>query len=635
MISATAEPLPSVASLYRSIWRFAEGARATMLASTALLLGSTAIKLSVPWLTAQAINALQRATGSVSQAALWVAAVAGVSAAAWVLHGPGRVLERSVGVRVRERAARAMLLKLSEAPLAWHERHHSGEMQNRIAQSGRALQEFAQSQFIYLQSAVNFIGPLVALALLSAEVGGLALGGYVVVGFLVLRFDRVLIVLTRRQNDAERRYAAGLLDFIGNISTVLSLRLQNSSQRLVGQRLEAVFAPLKRAIVLNEAKWCTADLMGVVLTWSLVATYVGQARGRGETLLIGSIFMIHQYAQQAGSVLGSMAANFQGFAKARTDYASADLIWNAPRKRVATTTVGDSWQRIDIIDLCHEHSSGHPADAALTASPTATAEPAAAATEARPGGLRHVSLALHRGERLALVGPSGSGKSTLMRALAGLYEAQAGHFEIDGVARLGLRDLGSIATLIPQEADVFESTVRENITFGESSDDIALHAALHTGAFDGVLATLPQGLETPISERGFNLSGGQRQRLCLARGLYAARASSLLLLDEPTSALDPTAEAQVHERLNARFGDACIVASVHRMSLLGHFDRVVLMVDGQVVDSGTAAELKQRQPVFRDMLQRQLPFASAGEGAGGDADARRLRPVSAEAAVNA
>src|SRR5205814_3393522 len=129
-----------------------------------------------------------------------------------------------------------------------------------------------------------------------------------------------------------------------------------------------------------------------------------------------------------------------------------------------------------------------------------------------------------------------------------------------------VRHLGAISTLIPQEAAVFEATVRENITFDEPCEPSQLMAAVHASAFDDVLHAMPLGLDTPISERGFNMSGGQRQRLCLARGVLAARDSSLVLLDEPTSALDPITEALAHRRLDTSFADACIAASVHRMS---------------------------------------------------------------------
>ena len=596
--SVAVAPIPSLANLYRSIWRYAAGARGTMLASTVLLAGSTAVKLSLPWMAAQAINSLQGGgDGSVRSAAGWVVAILVVYIASWLLHGPGRVLERNVGVRVRQGVSDALYAKLTRAPLAWHERQHSGEIQNRVNQASRGLYEFAQSQFIYLQSSVNFVGPVVALALLSTATGWIALGGYLVVGAVILRFDRALIKLATHENHAERRYAAGLLDFLGNISTVLSLRLQQSTRRLLGRRLQAVFAPLKRSIVLNEMKWCAVDLLSAGLSWLLVAVYVWHTRGRGDALLMGSVFMIYTYAQQAGGVIGSMAANFQGFARARTDYASADLIWRAPETRDGGAAVDVDWSRIDIVDLAYDHSAPLPAPGAAPAP--------LAANDAPGGGLKGVSLTLQRGERVALVGPSGSGKSTLMRVLAGLYEPHHGRFDIDGVARIGLRHLGSVGTLIPQEADVFEASVRENLTFDVACDESELRSAIHTSGFETVLEGMPNGLDTLISERGFNMSGGQRQRLCLARGLLAARGRSLLLLDEPTSALDPVTEANVHRRLDASFEDACIVASVHRMSLLEHFDRVVLMVDGRIVDSGTVPEVEQRQPLFHEMVRSQ------------------------------
>jgi ATP-binding cassette, subfamily B, bacterial len=218
------------------------------------------------------------------------------------------------------------------------------------------------------------------------------------------------------------------------------------------------------------------------------------------------------------------------------------------------------------------------------------------------GGLHHLTLRLHAGERVALVGPSGSGKSTLLRLLAGLCEPSHGRIEIDGVAALALRDLRRAAMLIPQEVQVFEATLRENVAFDLGHSDAEVRAAARVASLDSVIDALPLGLATPIAQGGSNLSGGQRQRLCLARGILAARDSSVLLLDEPTSALDPVTEAQVYERLLAAFPQACVLASVHRMSLLERFDRIVLIVQGRIVDVGTADELRQRQSLFREML---------------------------------
>jgi ABC-type bacteriocin/lantibiotic exporter with double-glycine peptidase domain len=219
--------------------------------------------------------------------------------------------------------------------------------------------------------------------------------------------------------------------------------------------------------------------------------------------------------------------------------------------------------------------------------------------------LAQVSLTFARGDRVALVGPSGSGKSTLMRVLAGLYEPGEGRFEVDGVARLHLRHLGGISTLIPQEADVFAGSVRENIVFDNIVPPETLAAAIHASGFDEVMVKMPNGLEATIEERGMNLSGGQRQRLCLARGILAAQGSSMIMLDEPTSALDPLTEENVLRRIGDTFADACLIASVHRMSLLHHFNRIVLMAAGRVVDTGSVADLMERQPMFREMMRGQ------------------------------
>ena len=571
-----------------------------MLGSAALLVASQLVKLMAPWAAARAIDTLQQGgAGALMQAGLWVAAVVLISVCAWCLHGPGRILERNVGVRVRQLVAHSLHARLADAPLQWHEQHHSGELQQRVSQSSRALQNFAQSQFIYLQSAVNFFGPLVALWLLAPWLSLVACAGYVVVACVILRCDVAMMKLSENENQAERRYAAGVLDVLGNIGSVMCLRLQPSTHRLLARRLEAVFVPLRRMIVLNEVKWCAVDILSVCLTWGLVASYVWHTGTGHGTVMLGTLFMVYQYAQQAGGVIGSMAGNFQSLARTRADYASGRPIWQAPQRPAAPAVALTQWQTIQINGLQHRPAG----------------DDSAAADDRAPsrGRLHDVSLRLSRGERIAIVGPSGSGKSTLMRVLAGLYEPRAAQIAVDGVERPGLHHLGAIATLIPQDAEVFEASVRDNIVFDATPEPGALEQAIRVSAFDEVLVTLREGLDTFISEGGANMSGGQRQRLCLARGVFMARDRSLLLLDEPTSALDPMTESSVVQRLCGHFADACIVAAVHRMSLLKHFDRVVLLVAGRVVDSGPASELAARQPLFARMLASQAVDSPASE----------------------
>jgi ATP-binding cassette subfamily B protein len=611
---AAPAPANAIRELYGALWHYAAGARRQLIGATALLTSSQLLRLTMPWLAAQAINALQ--AGSLADAGRWIGALAGIYVVSWIVHGPGRILERNVGVRVRESLADALYARIAGAPLAWHDGHHSGELQHRVHQASKALSDFAQNQFIYLTNIVNFIGPLVALTLLSRASGGLALTGYVVIAFIVVRFDRALMRLARAENDADRRYVSTLLDFLGNASTVIGLRLHAASRLLLRRRMEAVSLPLKRTVVLNEGKWFAVDLMGLALTWGLVVLYVWQSQRSGvagQTVMLGAVFMIYQYAQQAASVVSSMAANFQFFARMHTDYSSAAPIWQAPSRTTsvaadrAPTAVGREADPAGDVDdgaasvadrAQHERIDPQAAWARLDIDALSwryAVRGTAPAAETARSGLHGIALTLHRGARVALVGPSGGGKSTLLRVLAGLYAPHGGQLSIDGQPAPWER-LRSLGTLIPQETEVFEASVRENLTFGQPGDEAAVQTALHASTFDEVLAATHGDLDTQLSERGFNLSGGQRQRLCLARGVLAAQGSSLLLLDEPTSALDAATEARVLERIMEAFPRACVIASIHRLSLLDRFDTVVLMEAGRVVDAGPRADVTARQP---------------------------------------
>lgn len=579
---------PALFGLYRALWQHAEGSRLYVVASNFLLIASQLVKLAIPWLTAQAINAIQLdGADSITRAALLILLIVLATVLSWAMHGPGRVIERTVAVRVRQQLSDKLYKRVSELPLEWHEAHHSGETLHRVEKTTHALSDFAGSQFIYLQNFVNLIGPIVALMLLSRITGAMALAGYLVIALIIVRFDKVLIGLVHAQNDAERRYSAGLVDAFGNISTVISLRLQSATRSLLGSRLLAVFEPLRRNIVINEAKWCVMDLLTITLTWGMVAAYAWISRHHTGTVLLGDVFMVYQYATQAHGVIASLAMNYQNFARMQADYASANPIWAAAPTPAVQSAITPEWRRIEVSNVEFSYARSRRNRATLSGA----------------------SLTLRRGQSIALVGRSGSGKSTLMRVLAGLYDADRSRIVIDGMPQTGLRNLSAIATLIPQDAEVFEASIRENITFGVPYPTEAVEAAIRVAEFDAVLATLPHGTDTIITERGLNFSGGQKQRLALARGVLAARSSSLLLLDEPTSSLDPLTEARIFSALRQAMSQTCIVASVHRFNLLPRFDCVVLMDDGRVLDSGTVDELLRRQPLFEELWKRSTSSA--------------------------
>lgn len=577
--------------LYRAVWHYAAEDQKRVVGFAALLLTAQATRLAIPYFTGEAVNAMQRVGGpDLHAAALDMVLIFAAALAGWVLHGPGRVIERFVATGIRRRFTDALYAKVVGQEMSWHESHHSGDTIQRVEKATSSLFNFSQQQFVYLQNAVSLIGPIVAIFFLSVATGLAALVGYLIIAIVLVKFDGAMVRLNREGNEAERRYWAALVDCLGNISTVVTLRLQAATQRMLGHRLDAVFRPLRQSIVMNEAKWCAIDLLNNGIRTFLVVLYVWLAYRSGSGVLLGSAVMVFQYTQQIGGVVSSMAGNYQDLVRYQVDFAGADMILAAPgRAAEGAMPIPADWREIDVAGLHFSY-----------------AEP-----RRRMAALHDISLTLRRGERVALVGTSGSGKSTLLRLLSGLYTPNRAAFRIDGRIRPDLRDLGSIAMLVPQEPEIFESSIGHNITLGVEHHPAAIRRACDIAEFTGVLEHLPSGLDSGIAERGVNLSGGQKQRLALARGIIAAAGSSLIMLDEPTSSLDPETEARIYDNLLAAFPQSCIVSAVHRLHLLLRFDTIVLMEGGRIADSGALDELLARQPGFRTLWQDYTGTAPA------------------------
>ncbi|MCX7215592.1 MAG: type I secretion system permease/ATPase [Burkholderiales bacterium] len=207
--------------------------------------------------------------------------------------------------------------------------------------------------------------------------------------------------------------------------------------------------------------------------------------------------------------------------------------------------------------------------------------------------LQPVTMTIHAGERIAIVGPIGSGKSTLIRLLSGLYRPLSGKVFLDGVdmALLARTFLREQIGYLPQDVRLLHGTLRDNLTLGipPPNDSALLDAAEKTG-LDRVIRTHPQGMELPIQEGGRGLSGGQRQLLGLTRLLL--RQPALLLLDEPTAAMDAELEASVMQNmLSSLPASTTVVLVTHKASLLRLVDRVIVMDQGRVLMDGARSEI--------------------------------------------
>src|SRR5438105_12631027 len=440
-------PAGSVAKLYATLWRHAEGRRAKVVFFVVLLVMAQVVRLTIPWFFGEAVNALQAQgmegiTRARNDLLLMLAAV-GV---AWTMHGPARIVERFTALVVRERFADALHAKALALPVRWHEQHHSGDTLHRMTRATSSLASFAQSQFIYLQNTVSVVGPIAALFLISRATGAAAMAGYAAIGYFVVRIDAFMVLLVREENRAERRYNSALVDCLGNIATVLTLRMQEPMRKMLRSRLLAVFAPLRRNIVFNEVKWGGIDLLNGGMRTGLVALYAWLDFRQRGTISVGTAVVVHQYSQQVGTVVASMAMHWNDLVRQKTEVADVDPVFASPARSVDNAAVPRDWRDIRVDGVRYVH-------------PVAGLGPPA---------LDEVSLELRRGERIALVGASGAGKSSLLRVLAGLVDAERVSISVDGKLDPQLKHLGAVSVLLPQDPAVFESSVRENLTMGLS-----------------------------------------------------------------------------------------------------------------------------------------------------------------------
>ncbi|XWW45602.1 ABC transporter ATP-binding protein [Fibrella sp. USSR17] len=589
-------------ALLRTAWQYARNQKGRYLGVYALFICANLVGAAHPLLFGWFVDRIQRDASAVLPVTLQYGGLfLALKLIEWAFHGPARILERQLAFDVSRNFLQELYHQTLHLPISWHKQHHSGATINRINKAYGALKSFFQNGFTYLHVVAKFTLSFGAMLYFAPLYGiiGLALGAFTV--WVIRRFDKPFVKALEETNEREHSSASSLFDSLSNIVTVITLRLEERMEERLLDKVSAVRVPFRREIRINEWKWFVATMLIALVYIVITVGYVHEHHVPGAVFYVGGLVTLLGYVNQFTSVFSDVAWQYTQIVQYNTDVQTARTIGDTFREHRGSTgeekgALPANWTTLSIQNLSFEHA----------ASNVPIEETANGPVLRRPASLKNLSVQIHRGKRVACIGESGSGKSTLLTLLRGLYApTEAATWMVDGQQQHDWSAIGNRVTLLPQEPEIFENTVAYNITLGLPFPEEDVVEVCRLAHFADVAAHLPNGLDTPIQEKGVNLSGGQKQRLALARGILAARESDIVLMDEPTSSVDPKTEYHIYHNLLAAFADKAVVSSLHRLHLLPMFDYIYILRDGMIADEGTFVELRQRSVLFKEMWRHQ------------------------------
>ncbi|MBS0212702.1 MAG: ATP-binding cassette domain-containing protein [Proteobacteria bacterium] len=529
-------------------------------------------------------------SGAIDEWFLLLLAVAMVMA----LATAGRFLCVSLlGERVVADLRRDLYGHLLRLDIGFFERTRTGELISRLSADTELLRTVvASSMSIALRSTITALGAATMLVVTSPRLAGMAAIGIPLVVLPIVVFGRRVRGMSRASQDRTADANARAGETLNAMHTVQSYARENFESERYAGAVEDAYGAARRRI--RTQAILTASVIVLVFGAVVGVLWLGAHDVIDGHMSAGTLMQFVFYAVFGAGSVGSLSEVWAEVQRAGGGMGRInDLLEETPRIVAPATPQ----------QLPSPAVAARANDAALAFEHVRFHYPARPDTPA----LDDFSLAVKRGETVALVGPSGAGKSTVFQLLLRFHDPDAGSVRMDGI---DLRELDPQAlrrrlALVPQDPVIFGADARDNIRYGrlDASDDDVIAAARMAEAHE-FLAALPEGYRSFLGEKGTRLSGGQQQRLAIARAVL--KDAPILLLDEATSALDAQSERaiqQAFERLRA--GRTTLVIA-HRLATVLRADRIVVMDRGRIVAQGTHEQLVAQGGLYAELARLQF-----------------------------
>ncbi|TFL16293.1 ABCB family ABC transporter ATP-binding protein/permease [Jannaschia formosa] len=572
------------------LWPPGEGwVKRRVVAALVMLVLAKLIAVSTPFLYKAAVDAL--APDTVTPA--WALGAGAI--ALTVVYGLARTLNigfqqlqnvifARVGQRALRRLASETFTHMHQLSLRYHITRKTGGL-SRIIERGVKGVDFL------LRFLLFSIGPLILELLLICVILWIAfdirymaivlvtIAAYV--GF-TFRVTEWRVRIRRQMNEQDTDANQKAIDSLLNFETVKYF----GAERREAARYDGAMALYEQAALKTSYSLGFLNFgQAVLITAGLVAVMVLAATGvQSGELTVGDFVMVNAYMIQITMPLNFLGTVYREIRQALVDMGEMFGLLDQPSEvqdRPDAVPLRVPKGRIELRDVRFGYDPARPI-------------------------LRGLTLTVAAGESVAIVGPSGAGKSTISRLLFRFYDVDGGAILIDGqdVRAVTQESLHAQIGVVPQDTVLFNDTIRYNIAYGRPEASFAEVAeAARAAKIDAFIASLPEGYETAVGERGLKLSGGEKQRVGIARTVL--KDPPILILDEATSALDSETEQDIQTELRAMSRGRSVLMIAHRLSTVIDADRIVVLENGQIVEEGTHDDLLARSGRYASLWHRQ------------------------------